>query len=137
MARVLLDFPWDLTDVLNSYSPVLGVLRRFETLRATYHMQPVAFISESECSELWSQIPQRRPHGANVFQPLMILLSHSVRQGETGCLATTVAGPLDLSETWRSSLRAAMTDLEDWRNPLILFSDIRKGDWPNTPEVQV
>jgi len=30
-----------------------------------------------------------------------------------------------------------MMDFEDWRNPQILFSDIRKGDWPNTPEVHV
>ena len=136
MPKVLLDFPWDLGDLFNSYSPVLDVLRRFEIVRATHNLQPVPFVSQLACSQLFAQMP--RPIGSGVFQHVRILLSHSLRQAEPGCFATLISGPADLSDIWRSALRDAMLDVEDWRNPQILFSEIRRGSWqPNGPEVGV
>lgn len=124
-------------DALDSYSSASGVVRAFAILRARYQLQPVAFVSQTESDELWRQISLRRPIGPNVFQHLRILIEHCIRSKEPGCLASINGGPTDLSPAWRSALRDAMTNLEDWRNPQILFPAPRRESWPNSPEAEI
>jgi hypothetical protein len=135
MRKALLDFPWDLAELSNGYSPVLDVLLRFQNLISRHRLVPVPFLSDNEYSDLFKQVPRMRPGGANAFQQAARLLGHCVRPSGPGCLATPVPGPTDLRDTWRFALRESMIDTEDWRTPQIVFSDVRKQNWlPSTPE---
>src|SRR5437868_2608115 len=80
MPDVLLDFPWNLDVVLDTYSPILGVLRDFNTLVSQHAstMVPVAFVAEDESARLWRQIGER-PGSKVAFQHLRIFLKHCER----------------------------------------------------------
>jgi hypothetical protein len=136
MSDVLLDFPWNLDAALNTYSPMLGVLRDFDRLRATYALNPVRFVAENQRAQLFRQIGER---GGNkgALQHLMIFLGHCVRQSNGICTASPVAGPRNLRDDWKCALREAMTDVGDWRNPQIIVPRIRKPEWPDREEVEI
>src|SRR6185437_13774986 len=59
MARVLLDFPWQLQSVLSPYSEGYSVLHDFERLCEEERLQRVRFISEDEYCQVLE-----RPVGA-------------------------------------------------------------------------
>jgi hypothetical protein len=138
MPDVLLDFPWNLDAALDAYSPMLGVLRDFNTLvtRHARMLVPVAFVAVEETARLWRQIGERRGSKA-AFQHLRIFLEHCARYEGGLCTATPIPGPRDLRHPWRCALRDAATDSDDWRDPQIVVPRIRTQEWPDAEEVEI
>jgi len=126
MVKVLLDFPWQLDEVLNPYSDALAVIRDFDRFIAVLRFDPVPFISQEDERRFWENVP--RSCGGR-FAPVFRLLARLVCEHLDGPSALPANGPNDLPDYWRKSLRIALGDLLGWRNPQLVVSESRRPEW--------
>jgi hypothetical protein len=133
MIRALLDSPGSLADIL-SVSHRRQVLLDFDKLLKNEGLGVVPFIASEELAA-WRMNP---PPGLRSDKGAIERLLKKIVRSEGGdCRAIPVDGPTDLSQTWKCGLRDAILDVNDWRNPQIIFPANRRNDWPQGREVEI
>jgi hypothetical protein len=136
VVKALLDFPWELTEVLEPYSEALDTLRRFSVLVSTNSLEPARFVDQVAEATLRQSVNERG-RGGNVYSSVAQFLSHCRCEEALGLLqANPEPCPNPLPTTWKQALRDSMRDLADWRVPQIVVSSSRLTFW-TTQEGQV
>jgi hypothetical protein len=133
--KALLDFPWELTDVLETYSKASETLRRFSVLVSTQALEPAPFVDYVAEASLWESVNERGC-GGNVYRSVAQFLRHCRCQTLGALQASPEPCPNPLPTRWKQALRDSMNDLADWRVPQIVVSSSRLKSW-TTQEGQV
>ncbi len=126
--KALLDFPWDLTEILSPYSEASDALRRYVLLVATYALDPVPFVDQNAEALFWQQITERGSKG-NIFRPVNQFLNHCRCNALGVHRAEPEPCPNPLPVPWQQALRDSMNDLADWRCPQIVVTRTRLPSW--------
>jgi hypothetical protein len=126
--KALLDFPWDLTDILDPYSEALDTVRLFDKLVRTYALEPVSFVDQNAEAEFRQQVTDRSSKG-NIFAAAERFLNHCRCDALGPHRADPEPCPNPLPIMWRRALRDSMHDLADWRCPQIVVSQTRFPSW--------
>jgi hypothetical protein len=135
MTVALLDHPWPLDAGLDAGSEAVGVLLAFVELTRRHVLTPARFVPTHEYTELLQRLKDRK---GSVSAAIRRFADHLVRHEHLDAFATPdTEPPPPLSDDWKRALRAAMDDLDNWRNPQIIFPQVRGTVWPKTPEVGI
>ena len=137
MTGLLLDHPWRLDEALNPRSDGFRVLEQFVNLVRENQLEVVPFVSRSEFDEMWQRIDYGSFARTRAFASLVQFAEHLVRNDSPTPLATPIPEPPMLAQCWKRSLREAMGDLREWRNPQIIVAEKRRPLWPATHEVPI
>ncbi|WP_372522450.1 hypothetical protein [Sulfuricaulis sp.] len=135
MTRLLLDYPWTIEEGLGSDSVPYKVILDFLDLLARTELKPVPFIDHEECNIFWTALKGRK--GQSRFGPVIRLLRHCTRDTDGICLARPVPEPTKLRDSWKCALRDELEHLENWRNPQIIFPEVRRPAWQATDEIEI
>jgi hypothetical protein len=133
MTRLLLDFHWSLDDLFAFGSASLETLKEFDELVRRTGLRPVPFIDENgdDYLNFWSSPAQKHNRGQAAR-----FVAQCVGASKTTCAATPIAGPEDLTESWKCSLRNEIQEDSGWRTPQIILPKGRLHIWP-TPTVRI
>ena len=134
MTSLLLDFPWDITDLLGYDPDPNESVRVFMRLSDTLRARAVPFIEDDELSRFLSA--GARP-GSNARRHLLQFLTHCRREATGTCRAAPVPEPPSLRDSWKRALRDELGDAGTWRNPQIVVPACRREAWPNGDEVDL
>jgi hypothetical protein len=132
MTAALLDHPWPLDQALDPQSDGFRVLDRFDELVRAEQLEIVRFISRDEYNKMWERIARTTGWAA-----VGRFAAHFVRDDSPEPLAIPVDEPAGLTLGWKSALREAMGDLQDWRNPQVIVASKRRQAWPPGDEVRI
>jgi len=128
MTRLLLDYPWPLEAGLGPDEGPQNVLRDYLHLLVKTKLSAGRFIEEEEYIAFWKSIEGRRGRGR--FDLVIRLLDHCQRNSNSICRATPVSPePPHLRESWKRALRDELGNFNDWRNPQIVYPEVRRMDW--------
>jgi hypothetical protein len=142
VTRLLLDFPWDLSDVFAPGHNALGCLLEFDNLVRSTGLVPVPFIENEEYAAFW------KPKGGlghrsarNTQRAVGQFLAHCHRQSDSICLATPNPEPTRLRVSWRRALREEIENEKNhnsWRSPQIIVPRVRHLEWwPAIDEINI
>jgi len=134
MTRVLLDHPWPLNETLNARSGGFNVLLEFDKFVKRKGLTPVRFMEQKEYDNA-KQLLGR----SNVAAQILRISNHLIRFSESIISATPDPEPNPpLGDYWKRGLRDELDHLENWRNPQIIFPEVRRSAWlPATDEVEI
>lgn len=141
MTHLLLDHPWPLDAALNAISETegRGVLLKFEKLvmrlrQGDDSIMPVRFIEQQEYENMLQHLKGNASAAANVRRFAYNLIRHNNNINH----ATPIPEPKpSLSDCWKRALRDELEHLENWRNPQIIFPEVRRSAWPATDEIEI
>lgn len=135
--KLLLDFPWTLSDVVED-PDLQFTLSDFVNLLARTGLHAAPFIDEAEQSAFWQNAPRQLERNTSQF--LFRFLGHCSRDNIRTLRAAPVPEPpgLALRDSWKRGLRDQLDDLTDWRNPQIIVAKQRHPFWkPHVTEVGI
>jgi len=139
MTRLLLDHPWPPDAALNARteSEGLGVLLKFEKLvmrQGLSSLSLVRFIEQQEYDSALQQLKGKSSAAANVRR----FAYHLIRYSNSVIRATPILEPNPtLSDCWKRALRDELEHLENWRNPQIIFPEVRRPAWQAADEIEI
>ena len=135
MKRVLLDYPWSISDTLNGDSPAWNVMQSFDNLLKSRRLDAVPFLTYEQLEGFYSGTFRGT---GSAWANIAKLASGLVRWNtEQKCQSSPVTEVSGLSGDWKCSLRDSMKSLDDWRCPQIVISESRQNQWPREEEVAV
>lgn len=135
MTRLLLDYPWTVSEGLGPDSAAYKAILDFLDLLSRADLKPVPFIGHEECNIFWDALKERK--GQSRFTPVIRFLHHCTRETGGICMARPVPELSKLRDSWKCALRDELEHLEDWRNPQIIFPEARRSAWPATDEIEI
>jgi hypothetical protein len=127
MTRLLLDYPWTVSEGLGLDSAAYKVILDFLDLLARTGLDPVPFIDHAECSIFWDDLKKRKGQGR--FSLVIRFLNHCTKNTSGICLAYPMPEPTKLRDSWKRALHDELNDLTDWRNPQLIIPTLRHSDW--------
>jgi hypothetical protein len=140
MIRLLLDHPWPIDKALDERSEGFQVLLEFEKLANSLKLPPgslARFIEQQDYEKAMQQIRGKSSGATGVRRFAYNLIRHN----DSMVRATPIPEPnlpnLPPSECWKYALRDELENLNDWRNPQIIFPKIRQSAWPDTDEIEI
>jgi len=143
MTHLLLDHPWPLNAALNAISETegRGVLLKFEKLitrlkQVDDSISPVRFIEQQEYDSMLQQLKGKTSAAANVRRFAYYLIRHNNSTNQATPFPEPKTKP-PLSDCWKRALRDELDNLENWRNPQIIFPEVRRTAWPDTDEIEI
>lgn len=133
MTSLLLDHPWPLEETLNARSCGFQVLLEFEKFVRKKCLTPTRFIEQQEYENA-----KQRLGKSHVAAQILRFSNHLIRYSESVISATPNPEPNPpLSDYWKRALRDELDHLENWRNPQIIFPEVRRSAWPATDEIEI
>jgi hypothetical protein len=136
VTALLLDFPWDLTEVIGPDPDKAIVLREFDNLARETGFTPIPFFEQREYAGVMNGLSMKSA-GNNVRRALFQFLPHLLRDSEGRCEAVPSPEPSALRTSWKRALRDGLTDASDWRKPQLVVPQQRSREWPDGGEVNI
>ena len=131
MKAALLDFPWTLDQLLDSYTAASKAILDFDTLVRKHHLTPVPFIDSEAQARFYARINELQ--GGKARYGYIRRFLDNCSGGFNLGMHSAEPSPLpdSLTHHWKRALRGAFDDA-DWRVPQIVVPATRKGAWAST-----